>query len=591
MKSLIRIILLATVISLFHPFLTFASTVQVEILHSRDKYPAEGSYPILFRLKISKPWYIHGTRSEGEGLIPTLLSFQESPGLEVEEVKFPEPEKKKFPYTSKPIEIYSGIVLVRATLAVLGTVPSGRQVIKGNLSYQACSPTLCLPPENVSVHLSADIVPHGIPTDALNQELFLSAQREMPHEKGLPGMRSGAGFLLTLFGLFLWGLALNLTPCVYPLIPITVSYFGGRSQKVSANTIMHGMLYILGLALTNSVLGLTAALSGGMLGAVLQQPLVLIFVAGVMTALGLSFFGFWEFRIPIALTKIASKTYGGYIGTFFMGLTLGIVAAPCLGPFILALLTYVGQKGDPFLGFFYFFILSLGLGLPLSFLAIFSGALDKLPRSGDWLLWVRKFMGWVLVGMAAYMISPLIPHHLGKLGLLAAVAASAGIHLGFLDRSGIGLRRFSNLKKLVGICLIGGGVVYLISSASEREGIKWIPYDQDIIAAAAKEKKPLILDFYADWCPPCVTMEKRIFKDPEVVRLSQNLIAMRLDLTRHQSFQDEVLKQYGVRGVPTVIFLDRKGEEEKDLRVETYVGRFEFLDRLRKHLERSATER
>jgi thiol:disulfide interchange protein DsbD len=200
-------------------------------------------------------------------------------------------------------------------------------------------------------------------------------------------------------------------------------------------------------------------------------------------------------------------------------------------------------------------------------------------------------MGWVLVGMAAYMISPLIPHHLGKLGLLAAVAASAGIHLGFLDRSGIGLRRFSNLKKLVGICLIGGGVVYLISSASEREGIKWIPYDQDIIAAAAKEKKPLILDFYADWCPPCVTMEKRIFKDPEVVRLSQNLIAMRLDLTRHQSFQDEVLKQYGVRGVPTVIFLDRKGEEEKDLRVETYVGRFEFLDRMRKHLERSATER
>ncbi len=590
MKRLIRILLFTIIITPFHPFPTFASTVRVEALHSQDKYPAEGTYPILFRLKISKPWYIHGTKSEGEGLIPTLLSFQEFPGPKIVEIKFPAPEKKKFPYTSKPIEIYSGSILVRATLAVSGAVPLGNQVLKGNLSYQACSSTLCLPPENVSVHLSTIIVPRGTPAKALNQEIFLSARREKPAE-GIPGIRSGAGFLLTLFGIFLWGLALNLTPCVYPLIPITVSYFGGRSQKVSANTIMHGMFYILGLALMNSLLGLTAALSGGMLGAVLQQPLVLIFVAAVMTALGLSFFGFWEFRIPVALTRVASKNYGGYFGTLFMGLTLGIVAAPCLGPFILALLTYVGQKGDPFLGFLYFFILSLGLGLPLSVLGIFSGALDKLPRSGDWLLWVRKFMGWLLVGMAAYMISPLIPHHLGKSGLLAAVAAAAGIHLGFLDRTGSGLRRFSTIKRLLGICLVCGGIVYILSSAYEREGIKWIPYDQDIIATAEKDKKPLILDFYADWCAPCVAMEKRVFKDPEVVRLSQNLITMRLDLTRHQPFQDEILKQYGVRGVPTVIFLNREGEEEKDLRLQTYVGRFEFLNRMRKHLERSAPAR
>ena len=588
MKRPIRILLLAVLISIFHPFPTFASTVQVEVLHSLDRYPSEGTYPILFRLKISKPWYIHGTKGEGEGLIPTQLSFQESSGLTVKEVQFPKPQKKKFPYTSNPIEIYSGTILVRGTLSVPGAVPPGTLVIKGKLSYQACSSTLCLPPENVSVPLSALIVPRGTPTKALNQQIFLSASTQMPLDKGLPGMRSGAGFLLTLFGIFLWGLALNLTPCVYPLVPITVSYFGGRSQKVRANTLVPGILYILGLALTNSALDLGAALSGGMLGAILQQPLVLIFVAGVISALGLSFFGFWEFRIPAALTRMASKTYGGYFGTFFMGLTLGIVAAPCLGPFILALLTYVGQKGDPFLGFLYFFILSLGLGLPLSLVAIFSGALDRLPRSGDWLLWVRKFMGWVLMGMAVHMISPLIPHPLGKSGLLAAVAVIAGIHLGFLDRTGSSLRRFSHIKKTLGICLVVGGILYFISSAHEREGVKWIPYDQNIIAMAAEEKKPVLLDFYADWCSPCVAMEKKVFKDPEVVGLSQSLITLRLDLTRRRPVQNQVLKKYGVRGVPTIIFLNREGKEEKDLRVETYVGRFEFLARLRTHLERSA---
>jgi hypothetical protein len=109
----------------FHPFPTFASTVRVETLHSQDKYPTEGTYPVLFRLKISKPWYIHGTKSEGEGLIATRLSFQEFPGVKIGETKFPAPQKKKFPYTSKPIEIYAGSILVKATLAVSGAVPLG----------------------------------------------------------------------------------------------------------------------------------------------------------------------------------------------------------------------------------------------------------------------------------------------------------------------------------------------------------------------------------------------------------------------------------------------------------------------------------
>ncbi len=272
-----------------------------------------------------------------------------------------------------------------------------------------------------------------------------------------------------------------------------------------------------------------------------------------------------------------------------MGLTLGIVAAPCLGPFMLGLLTYVGQKGDPFLGFLYFFVLSIGIGLPLSILAIFSSGIDKLPMSGDWMVWVKKLMGWVLVGMAAYIISPLIPHHLGKSGLLAVIAIVAGIHLGLVDRTGGRLPGFLYLKKIVGIIIVVGGFIYLFSSFHEVEGVTWIPYDQNIISRAAKDKKPLILDFYADWCLPCKEMDKHVFTDPEVVELSHNFITMRLDLTRKKPFQKEVLRKYRIRGVPTAIFFNREGVEEKRLRVEGLVEKSEFLEKMRWLLERTTT--
>jgi thiol:disulfide interchange protein DsbD len=352
-----------------------------------------------------------------------------------------------------------------------------------------------------------------------------------------------------------------------------------------ARILVHGMLYIFGLALTNSMLGLWASLSGGLLGSALQHPVVLLFVAGIMVTLSLSFFGFWEFRLPEGFTRVASKSYGGYFGPFFMGLTLGIVAAPCLGPFLLGLLTYVGQKGDPFLGFLYFFTLSIGLGLPLSVLGIFSGTLDKLPMSGDWLVWVRKFMGWVLIGVAAYVVTPLVSHDLVESGLLAGVAMAAGAHLGWFERTGGNLRGFSYLKKFLGVILIGGGVLYLASAAHEREGIKWIPYDQDLISTALNDEKPLILDFYADWCVPCREMESDVFKDPEIVKTSRNFMTMRLDLTQRQPFQDEILAKYRVRGVPTIIFFNGEGEEEKALRVVSYVDKSDFLDRMRRLLK------
>ena len=566
--------------AIFFPSPSWTATVEAEIIHSTDNYLADGTYPILFRLNIQKSWYIHGAIESEIGLIPTRIIFHDSPYLKVKGIRYPEAEKIRFEYLTEPISVYSGSIIIKASLSSAKDIPLGIKMIKGILSYQACSSSSCLPPEEVPLELRIKIVPQGTAINNLNTDLFLSTGDEKGAITGAYTDSFNTGLLLTLLGLFLGGLALNLTPCIYPLIPITVSYFGGKSNRISGKKILHGILYLSGLAVTNSFLGLSSALSGSMLGSALQNPVVLIFIALIMASLGLSFFGIWELRLPAIFTRTASKNYPGYFGTFFMGLTLGIVAAPCLGPFILGLLTYVGQRGDPFLGFLYFFTLSIGMGLPLCILAVFSGAIDHLPISGDWMIWIKKILGWVLVGMALYIISPLIPGDIGISWPLAGMAAISVVHLGWIDRTGSGRRTFIYFKRGICAIILALSILFLVYTYYTGEGIKWIPYNQEVLSSGLKEKRPIMLEIFAEWCLPCRAMEKRAFKDPEVVSISKDILCVRMDLTRKQSFQEEIMKRYHVRGVPTIIFINREGKEEGDLRIESYVDNTELLHRM-----------
>lgn len=585
MKKILFILLLCHMMAILFPSLSWTATVEAEIIHSADGYLAGGTCPILFRLNIQKPWYIHGATESESGIIPTRIIFNDSPYIKLKGIKYPETKKIRFDYLPEPISVYSGSIIISASLFSTKNIPPGMQAIKGVLSYQACSSASCLPPEEVPLELRITIVHQGAAINALNTDLFLSAGDQERAIDRVYADSLDTGLLLTLLGLFLGGLALNLTPCVYPLIPITVSYFGGKSHKISGKRILHAVLYLSGLAVTNSFLGLSSALSGSMLGSALQNPVVLIFIALIMAFLGLSFFGIWELHLPAFLTRTASKNYPGYFGTFFMGLTLGIVAAPCLGPFILGLLTYVGQRGDPFLGFLYFFILSIGMGLPLCILAVFSGAIDHLPLSGDWMIWIKKILGWTLIGMALYIIGPLIPGKIGIAWPLAGVAMICAVHLGWIDRTGSGRLAFIYFKRGICAIILALSLFFLFYTYYSGEGIKWIPYNQEVISAGLKEKRPIMLDIYADWCLPCRAMEKKAFRDPGVVSLSKDIVCIRMDLTRKHPFQEEIMKRYHIRGVPTIIFIDRDGKEENDLRIESYVDNTELLHRMKSLLK------
>lgn len=391
----------------------------------------------------------------------------------------------------------------------------------------------------------------------------------------------GWAMIWTLMGIFAGGIALNLTPCVYPLIPITVSYFGGRTGQSQGKLPLHGACYIGGLSVTNSLLGVTAALTGGLMGAMLQNPIVLAAVAAILVFFATSLFGFWELRLPYGLTQAASRSYTGYFGSLFMGITLGVVAAPCIGPFVLGLLTWVASMGSPWRGFLIFFTLSVGLGLPLFFLAMFSGKLDKLPRSGEWMLWIRRLMGWVLVGMAAYFIRPLLPQTAAIL-VLAAVALAAGLHLGWIDRTRAAFRAFDLLKAATGIAGLTAATYMIGSFIMQGPGVQWQAYSDPLLSEAVEKNKPVIIDFSATWCAPCRELDEVTFHNRELVKQAgRDFVMIKVDLTRRgDPVHEDLLRQYSVKGVPTVAFLNREGKERGDLRLVDFLPADQFLIRM-----------
>ncbi|HID06492.1 MAG TPA: DUF255 domain-containing protein, partial [Armatimonadetes bacterium] len=326
--------------------------------------------------------------------------------------------------------------------------------------------------------------------------------------------------------------------------------------------------------------GVIAALTGGLFGAALQHPVVLTLVATIIAILAMGMFGIYTLELP---SSVLGKLHqvAGVAGPFGLGAIAGLVAAPCVGPFVVALLTFVAASGNALIGFLCFFALSLGLGIPYLFLAIFSGSLQRLPKAGTWMEWVRKVFGFLLLGLAAYFISPLLPSRIA-LFIIPALAIVAGIYLGWFEKSGAESIRFQRFKSLVGLAVIALSMVSIIqrsySLSSERI---WLPFSEQRLQQAIADGKPVVIDFTAKWCAMCKKLEKRTFANPRVRAELRRFVCLKVDMTYGSLTNQNVAERYDVRGLPTVVLVDSKGREHRELRITGFISPQEFIQRLK----------
>src|ERR1035437_5288391 len=562
--------------------------VKIKAYQSFDKVTSSTEFKIAVKINIDPQWHINSNKPYEDFLIPSVLSIDTSMGFRLFKIKYPNSEDRKLAFSDKPLSVFEKEFYIGALVMSPAKLKPGTYKLAVTFDYQSCNDKTCLPPNSVSDTLTFEVAGNRTAVKEINQDVFknidlaytsyvYTKNKAGSDDNSISSRLESSGLILSLIFVFIGGLALNLTPCVYPLIPITIGYFGGQSEGKTSRLVMMGVLFVVGLAITYSVIGVVTALSGSIFGSLLQNTYVILFIALIFLVLSLSMFGVYEFKLPHSLVNKAGGAKSGLFGAFFMGLTMGIVAAPCIGPFVLGLVTYVAAKGDPFFGFILFFDLAVGLGFPYLLLAIFSGKIKKLPRAGEWMEAVKHIFGLILIGMAIYFIIPLLPKNFQGYPLPVFMIIAA-VYLLFFDKLANRNKGFRIFKIIFSVIIIAVAAYALVPS--NKKSIGWQHYKPEIVSSSFSGSKGMIIDFYADWCIPCKELDANTFSDDRVIALANNFVALKADMTKSLSPEVESLRnKYNIVGVPTVLIIDSKGKEVQ--RLTGFVNADEFIKMLK----------
>lgn len=602
-------------------------------------------------LTIPSGWHVNSNKPSEDYLKPTLVSFHPAKGFKIGPSKYPAAQTTKLEFSDKPLSVFEGVTVIAVPITALNTAKPGKAVLNGEVSFQPCNASSCFAPAVKPFTLAVTVLPGAKkpaavskpkPTAAITDKAQKPAVVEadktqkpiapvvkappapvpakprpsvaVPKTESAPVTKAPVvapipaatpataaqappdpwsdalrtrGLPVFLLLLFVAGLALNLTPCVYPMIAVTMSVFGARAGETRGRMLGKAIVYVLGMATMYTSLGLVAALTGGLFGGVLQSVWVQLGIAVFLIAMALGMFGLFTLQLPPTLAnKLGGSGRTGLIGLFVSGLVVGLFAAPCVGPVVLGLLVLVGAKHDIGFGAITFFTLALGLGAPYVVLALFTGLLGKLPRSGGWMETVKHFFGVVLMAVAArYIVLAFAKDYVDLVTPVALILG--GDYLGFFESHGGESPRFANNKRGLAVLAISAGVFLATVAWTGLNGpppareAAWTVYSDAAFQDARAAGKPIVLDFGASWCAACRELQDKTFPDPRVVDALTPFAKFRVDLDGANRSQEPALRaRWNVKGLPDVVFINEVGQVVPAARVGGFLPPSQFLSKI-----------
>jgi len=486
------------------------------------------------------------------------------------------------------------------------------------VKFQGCAEIgICYPPIKREIALtlppySGPIAERAVTRTAsaapVPEPSMKAAELPMAEQDRIAATLAGGSIWLTTLSFFGFGLLLAFTPCVFPMIPILSGILAGQGARITPRKgFLLSSVYVLAMALTYTVAGVLAGLFGGNLQAAFQNPWILVSFAAVFVLLAFSMFGFYNLQLPSSLqgklAELSNRQEGGtFAGVAIMGFLSALIVGPCVAPPLAGALIYIGQTGDAFLGGLALFALSLGMGAPLILIGTSAGKF--LPRAGAWMDTVKAVFGVLLLAVAIILLERVVAPEIAMV-LWGALMIISAVYMGALKALPVEVSGWSQLWKGLGVVILIYGALMLLGAAAGGKdtlqplrGIalpggagaaahvefKRIKTTADLdreLAAAKAANRPVMLDFYADWCVSCKEMERYTFSDPNVLSALSGFVTLQADVTENDEDDQALLQQrFGLPGPPAIMFFDRGGEELRHLRVVGFMAAEDFAGQL-----------